>query len=125
MIVGLADLDQQASGRLGRRAILYYFGTTMLAVILGIILVYIINPGSKASNNVEPKKQKEVRAMDSLLDIIRYGQILLRSDFHPMCFARRRRNFRPRKIFRYRFVPVRFLQLTPVWVNDHQRQQFH
>lgn len=71
LIVGLAALDQQASGRFGMRAIGYYMGTTLLAVILGIILVVIIKPGSKASLNVEKKPQKDVIALDSFLDLLR------------------------------------------------------
>eukprot|EP00794_Sanderia_malayensis_P007941 gene7941-8796_t len=71
LIVGLAALDQQASGRLGLRAVCYYMGTTLLAVILGIILVLVINPGGKASVNTEKKEQKDVIALDSFLDLIR------------------------------------------------------
>ncbi|XP_065070065.1 excitatory amino acid transporter 1-like isoform X2 [Rhopilema esculentum] len=71
LIVGMAALDQQASGRLGRRAICYYMGTTILAVILGIILVLIINPGGKAAPNTEKKKQRDVIPLDSVLDLIR------------------------------------------------------
>ena len=44
-------------------------------------------------------------------------------DFHSMYFARRRRNFGPRKIFRNRLQPLRTLQLIPVWVNDLQIRQ--
>ena len=33
---------------MGTRAILYYFATTILAAVLGIILVYIIHPGDPA-----------------------------------------------------------------------------
>lgn len=71
LIVGLAALDQQASGRLGRRAVIYYMGTTLLAVILGIILVLIINPGGKASLNTPKQKQRDVIALDSFLDLLR------------------------------------------------------
>ena len=72
LIVGLAALDQQASGRLGARTVGYYMGTTVLAVILGIILVLIISPGSKAAAPNETKKQRDVIALDSFLDLIRY-----------------------------------------------------
>ena len=54
LIVGLADLDQTASGKLGRRAVVYYMGTTLCAVIMGIILVVAINPGSDTA----PKGEK-------------------------------------------------------------------
>ena len=72
LIVGLAALDQQSSGRLGARTIGYYMGTTILAVILGIILVLIIRPGSKATQPGEKEKQRDVIALDSFLDLIRY-----------------------------------------------------
>lgn len=71
LIVGLAALDQQASGRLGGRTVAYYMGTTILAVILGIILVLVIQPGSKAAPPNEPKKQRDVIALDSFLDLLR------------------------------------------------------
>lgn len=72
LIIGLAELDQRACGRLGRRAILYYMSTTMFAVILGILLVVSINPGSSARDNKPTEEQKkEVRAIDSFLDLIR------------------------------------------------------
>ena len=72
MIVGLAALDQKASGRLGGRALCYYLATTFLAVVLGIFLVLIINPGGKASLNVKKQKQRDVIALDSFLDLLRY-----------------------------------------------------
>ena len=43
--LGVATLDQQASGKLGARAIGYYLTTTLIAVIIGIVLVVSINPG--------------------------------------------------------------------------------
>ena len=70
LIVGLAELDQKASGKLGRRAVLYYMSTTLIAVILGIVLVVSINPGGNA-NIVQGKSDKEVNAIDSFLDLIR------------------------------------------------------
>ena len=70
LIVGLADLDQTASGKLGRRALIFYMGTTFCAVILGIIMVVSINPGAGATT-LEEKTDKNVRAIDSFLDLIR------------------------------------------------------
>jgi hypothetical protein len=40
--------DANTSGRMGLRAILYYFGTTFCAIILGIVLVTAIHPGNSA-----------------------------------------------------------------------------
>ncbi|XP_066934070.1 excitatory amino acid transporter 3-like [Clytia hemisphaerica] len=71
LIVGLAELDQRASGRLGKRAVLYYMGTTMCAVILGIILVVAIYPGGNKQEAEGEKEDKRVRPLDSFLDLIR------------------------------------------------------
>ncbi|MGH7254671.1 MAG: dicarboxylate/amino acid:cation symporter, partial [Nitrospirales bacterium] len=46
MIVGVAGLgDVRRIGRLGGRTFLYFFATTALAVLLGLVLVLIIHPG--------------------------------------------------------------------------------
>lgn len=70
LICALAALDAKATGRVGRRALLYYFSTTILAVILGIVLVVSIQPGNtttdKGNKDVEP-----YRTLDAFLDLIR------------------------------------------------------
>lgn len=71
LICALAALDAKATGRVGRRALVYYLSTTILAVILGIVLVVSIRPGN---TDVE-KKAKDVqdyRTLDAFLDLIRY-----------------------------------------------------
>ena len=78
LIVGLAALDQQSSGRMGARTVGYYMATTLLAVILGIILVLIIQPGSKATQPDQKQKQRDVIALDSFLDLLRYVVINMR-----------------------------------------------
>ncbi|KAK2502345.1 hypothetical protein MC885_018417 [Smutsia gigantea] len=45
MITGVASLDSNVSGKIGLRAIIYYFCTTFIAVILGIVLVLSVQPG--------------------------------------------------------------------------------
>ena len=40
------------SGKVGLRAVAYYFTTTILAVILGIILVVSIHPGVSGQDKV-------------------------------------------------------------------------
>ena len=71
LIVALAVLDAKAAGRLGRRALIYYFTTTILAVVLGIILVVSIKPG-EGKGDSEGTESKHVQPVDSLLDLIRY-----------------------------------------------------
>ncbi|XP_013777991.1 excitatory amino acid transporter-like isoform X1 [Limulus polyphemus] len=73
MIAGLAQLDAKSSGRMGSRALGYYFVTTMLAAILGIILVTAIHPGDpsiKEGVDLE-SENKNVYTLDAFLDLIR------------------------------------------------------
>ena len=71
LIVGLSGLDAQASGKLGYRAVAYYMSTTVLAVILGMILVSAIKPGKDADKPKNSKKKDLAKPLDSFLDIIR------------------------------------------------------
>ena len=45
-------VSRQSSGKMGSRAIIYYFATTMLAAVLGIILVLTIHPGDPTIKEV-------------------------------------------------------------------------
>lgn len=73
LICALATLDSKATGKIGRRTVLYYLMTTLLAVILGIILVVSIRPGD--SGNKQESEDKRLtdphRNLDSFLDLIR------------------------------------------------------
>lgn len=77
LLSGLASIDANTSGKMGLRAILYYFGTTFCAIILGIVLVTAIHPGDK---NLRPKDlgdskgDDRVSSIDAFLDLIRYVQ---------------------------------------------------
>ncbi|XP_052088806.1 excitatory amino acid transporter-like [Mytilus californianus] len=74
MITGLASIDANTSGKMGLRAICYYFGTTFCAIILGIVLVTAIHPGDE---NLRPKDlgdgkgDDRVSSIDAFLDLIR------------------------------------------------------
>ena len=87
MIAGLAQLDAASSGRMGRRAILYYFGTTLLAAVLGIILVILIHPGNPRikAEAMKAVKASETRVstLDAMLDLIRnmFPENLLQAAF--------------------------------------------
>ena len=50
LISAIGSLDMSLSGKVGGRAVGYYMATTVLAVILGIILVQAIHPGRQSEN---------------------------------------------------------------------------
>lgn len=73
LICALATLDSNATGKIGRRTVLYYLMTTLLAVILGIVLVVSIRPG-ESGNKREAEQERLTgphRNLDSFLDLIR------------------------------------------------------
>ncbi|KAM8985009.1 excitatory amino acid transporter 3 isoform 1-T1 [Ara ararauna] len=73
MITGVAALDSSVSGKIGLRALIYYFCTTIIAVILGIVLVVAIKPGmpQKANEIDRVGSTPEVSTVDAMLDLIR------------------------------------------------------
>jgi len=73
MITALATLDSKATGKIGRRTVIYYLGTMLIAVLLGIVLVVSIRPGERSrpeSGEKSPQK-RPYRGLDSLLDLLR------------------------------------------------------
>ena len=73
IISALAQLDAQSSGKMGARALVYYLGTTLIASIIGIILVLSIRPGTRgATVEIKPDaKSTEGRTIDTVLDLFR------------------------------------------------------
>nr|KAF6434455.1 solute carrier family 1 member 1 [Molossus molossus] len=73
MITGVAALDSNVSGKIGLRAVVYYFSTTVIAVILGIVLVVSIKPGvtQKVDEIDRTGSSPEVSTVDAMLDLIR------------------------------------------------------
>jgi len=72
LITAVGSLDMSLSGKVGMRAIGYYMATTVIAVIIGIVLVVTIHPGvvgqEKGSSKVE---SRNVTTPDTLMDLIR------------------------------------------------------
>ncbi|PAA70161.1 hypothetical protein BOX15_Mlig005305g2 [Macrostomum lignano] len=68
LISGLSSLDAKSSGKMGSCALLYYFSTTIAAVILGIILVVIIHPGDPEIKRKGTGEKITARRMPSTLD---------------------------------------------------------
>lgn len=59
---------------MGSRALVYYFATTILAAIVGIVMVITIHPGDP---NIKEglhhaKEDKKVSTLDAFLDLIRF-----------------------------------------------------
>lgn len=77
LISGIAGLGSNSAGKIAARALIYYFSTTMTAVIMGIILVVIIQPGAGKSSDVNQNfklpidTSKYVTTHDTLLDLVR------------------------------------------------------
>lgn len=75
LIAAVGSLDISLSKRIGTRAIAYYLLTTVMAVILGIILVVTIRPGGDGLENLDKKGDKPstraVTTPDTLLDLVR------------------------------------------------------
>ncbi|XP_015274008.1 PREDICTED: excitatory amino acid transporter 2-like [Gekko japonicus] len=73
LISGLASLDARSSGRMGTRAMVYYMSTTVMAAILGVILVLSIHPGNPKLRKTPSvmTKNEEVSSLDAFLDLIR------------------------------------------------------
>ncbi|XP_016423700.1 neutral amino acid transporter B(0) isoform X2 [Sinocyclocheilus rhinocerous] len=77
LVSGAASLDPKALGKLGGWAMLFFLVTTLIASAIGVIMAFIIQPGSsdgqKISNlnqdDTEIPEAKEV--IDSFLDLIR------------------------------------------------------
>lgn len=74
IICAVGTLDLSLSKKIAARSIIYYATTTFLAVILGIILVVTIQPGTNVRNkefNATLSEVKKVLTQDTLLDLIR------------------------------------------------------
>lgn len=75
LVAAVGSLDMSISGKVGGRAVAYYMSTTVLAVILGIILVSTIHPGQPGEGGDEDitkaGESRNVTAVDTLLDLAR------------------------------------------------------
>ncbi|XP_049452756.1 solute carrier family 1 member 8b [Epinephelus fuscoguttatus] len=72
LMSGLSAMDTKASGRLGVLTITYYLWTTFIAVIVGIVLVLIIHPGTGSEKEGHHSSSGPVMtSADALLDLIR------------------------------------------------------
>lgn len=73
LISAIANLDLSLSGRIARRAILFYLTTTFCSVVLGMILVVAIGPGVGGEDEEDGQhaELRNVTTVDTLLDLVR------------------------------------------------------
>uniref|UniRef100_A0A2M4AGK0 Amino acid transporter n=1 Tax=Anopheles triannulatus TaxID=58253 RepID=A0A2M4AGK0_9DIPT len=74
LIAAVGSLDLSLSKKIGGRAVLYYLATTVLAVILGIVLVITVKPGEDGEageTNEQSGGPRNVTTADTLLDLVR------------------------------------------------------
>ncbi|XP_014235145.1 excitatory amino acid transporter 1-like isoform X1 [Trichogramma pretiosum] len=72
LISAIGSLDLSLSRKIGGRAIIYYMTTTISAVILGIILVVTIQPGTRQDREAtSDRAPRNVTTTDTLMDLIR------------------------------------------------------
>ncbi|XP_041723745.2 excitatory amino acid transporter 3 [Coregonus clupeaformis] len=100
MITGVAALDSEVSGKIGLRAVVYYFSTTIIAVILGIVLVMAIKPGvSQEAEHIDRTgTTPNVTTVDTLLDLVRnmFPENLLQACFQQ--YKTKRKELEPPKV---------------------------
>lgn len=77
LINGIASLGgTRNTGRVALRAFAYYLTTTFLAVLLGLFLVILIQPGTRVKlgkllDTANPLEGKKISCIDTILDLIR------------------------------------------------------
>lgn len=73
LISGIAGLDAGTCGKMGLRTIAYFASTTLLAVVLGIIMTYIIRPGANSDKKALERfgSAAQINPADTFLDLIR------------------------------------------------------
>ncbi|TKS81007.1 Neutral amino acid transporter B(0) [Collichthys lucidus] len=75
LVSGAASIDPKALGKLGGWAMLFFLVTTLIASSIGVVMAFIVNPGSVATKPVLAETGNKVvvpkEVIDSFLDLIR------------------------------------------------------
>ncbi|XP_060038318.1 excitatory amino acid transporter 4 [Erinaceus europaeus] len=72
LVTGMASLDSKATGRMGLRAAVYYMVTTIIAVLIGILMVTVIHPGKGSKEGLHHHGRVEtVPTADAFMDLVR------------------------------------------------------
>lgn len=75
LVFAIGNIDAQLSGKIALRAVTYYFSTTFIAIVIGIILVTSIQPGKQgqiADVDGPVVTGKRITTIDTILDLVRY-----------------------------------------------------
>ena len=72
LISSMAAMPGNAAGRMGGVAVAYYLSTTIVAVIIGAVLVTTIRPGEREDLDDYDDEKRLIEPVDSLLDLIRF-----------------------------------------------------
>lgn len=80
LITAVSGLNPAEAGKIGRRTLLYYVSTMVLAALLGLILVVTIQSGKrdKPGGQGSSDNKVEYRNLDSILDMLRFVHMLIR-----------------------------------------------
>lgn len=76
LVSGAASIDPKALGKLGGWAMLFFLVTTLISSAVGVIMAFIIQPGSSQGakltmNSTDEKLPETKEVVDSFLDLIR------------------------------------------------------
>merc|ERR1719167_1076677 len=73
LITAIGNMNKEVGGKMAGYTLLYYTFTTVVAIILGIVLVVAIRPGNSTGSrdNVSYKPARNGTLPDSVLDLIR------------------------------------------------------
>ncbi|CAG0922307.1 unnamed protein product [Notodromas monacha] len=72
LVSAVSGLDLSLSGKIGMRAVAYYMLTTVMAVILGLILVSTIHPGQGNADDIHREGGvRNITTADTLMDLVR------------------------------------------------------
>ena len=95
IISGITSLDIKSSSKIAIRGLIYYFTTTLFAIILGLVLVLVITPGLRndpPSYIQENHLGSESRStVDAALDMLRN---LFPDNFIKACFTNTKTEYR-------------------------------
>ncbi|KAM3605445.1 uncharacterized protein V6R79_025802 [Siganus canaliculatus] len=87
LITGVSSVNRRVYGSLGLRAVSFYMVTTVIAVITGIALAFLIQPGKSSTTSLAPSSgdHEVVHTVDSFLDFIRN---MIPSNLVEACFRK-------------------------------------